>query len=48
MKRCTDVLLSRANPVAGWFERSAIEQLGRRLIQRVVDRNPRRAAPTRA
>jgi asparagine synthase (glutamine-hydrolysing) len=26
-ERCADVLLSRDNPVAGWFERSAIEHL---------------------
>ena len=26
-ERCADVLLSRANPVAQWFERSAIERL---------------------
>jgi asparagine synthase (glutamine-hydrolysing) len=26
-ERCADVLLSRANPVARWFERSAIERL---------------------
>jgi asparagine synthase (glutamine-hydrolysing) len=26
-ERCTDILLSRANPVAEWFERSAIERL---------------------
>ena len=26
-ERCRDVLLSRANPVANWFERSAIERL---------------------
>ena len=26
-ERCADVLLSRSNPVAGWFERSAIERM---------------------
>ena len=26
-ERCCDVLLSRANPIAGWFERAAIEAL---------------------
>jgi len=26
-ERCTDLLLSRSNPVAGWFERSAIERM---------------------
>ena len=26
-ERCCDLLLSRANPVADWFERSAIEAL---------------------
>jgi asparagine synthase (glutamine-hydrolysing) len=26
-ERCTDLLLSRSNPVADWFERSAIERL---------------------
>jgi asparagine synthase (glutamine-hydrolysing) len=26
-ERCRDVLLSRANPIAGWFKRSALEEL---------------------
>jgi asparagine synthase (glutamine-hydrolysing) len=26
-ERCRDVLLSRANPIADWFERGAIERL---------------------